>query len=116
VSISGQERDGAFVVRQAVELSPESQREAAERLGIRVRQFKRLVRAGKRDGDAGPVPRQRARPSSRRMSEALLEPRSSRIQPKRFARCRSAWACGSRSAAERTGCSSSASGVRDSVS
>jgi transposase len=47
------------------------QGEASERLGISVRQFKRLVRAWRRDGDAGLVSRQRGRPSHRRMSEAL---------------------------------------------
>jgi len=68
--MSGSERDRAFLVRQAVE-GRLSQREASERLGIGVRQFKRLVRAWRCDGDAGLVSRQRGRPSHRRMSEAL---------------------------------------------
>jgi transposase len=66
--MSGGERDRAFLVRQAVE-GGLSQREASERLGIGVRQFKRLVRAWRGEGDAGLVSRQRGRPSHRRMSE-----------------------------------------------
>jgi transposase len=46
-----------------------SQREASERAGIGVRQFKRLVRAWRAEGDAGLVSRQRGRPSRRRMNE-----------------------------------------------
>jgi transposase len=68
--MSEAERDRAFLVRQALE-GLLSQREASERLGISVRQFKRLVRAWRSDGDAGLVSRQRGRPSHRRMSEAL---------------------------------------------
>ena len=41
--MSGQERERSHVVRQAVEHHL-SQQEGAERLGIGVRQFKRLVR------------------------------------------------------------------------
>ena len=47
-----------------------SQREAAERLGIGVRQMKRLVRAWKRQGDHGLVSRQRGRAAHNRLSEA----------------------------------------------
>ena len=68
--MSGSERERGFVVRQSVE-GRLSQREASERLGISVRQFKRLVRAWRCDGDAGLVSRQRGRPSHRRMSEAV---------------------------------------------
>lgn len=68
--MSGSERDRAFLVRQAVE-GLVNQREASERLGISVRQFKRLVRAWRSGGDAGLVSRQRGRPSHRRMSEAV---------------------------------------------
>lgn len=64
------ERERAFVVRQCVD-GTLCQREAGERLGIGVRQVKRLVRNWRRDGDAGPVSRQRGRASHRRMSEAL---------------------------------------------
>jgi transposase len=69
-AMSGSERDRAFLVRQAVE-GLLSQREASERLGVSVRQFERLVRAWRSEGDAGLVSRQRGRPSRRRMSEAL---------------------------------------------
>jgi transposase len=68
--MSGAERERAFLVRQAVE-GLVNQREASERLGIGVRQFKRLVRAWRSGGDAGLVSRQRGRPSHRRMSEAV---------------------------------------------
>jgi transposase len=67
LSMSGGERDRAFLVRQAVE-GRLSHREASERLGIGVRQFKRLVRAWRGEGDAGLMSRQRGRPSHRRMS------------------------------------------------
>jgi transposase len=53
--MSERERDRrAHVVRQAMECGL-SQQEAAERLGIGVRQFKRLVRAWKQDGTSGLV-------------------------------------------------------------
>ena len=68
--MSSEERERAFLVRQAVE-SGLSQREASERLDLSVRQFKRLVRAWRAAGDAGLVSRQRGRPSHRRMNEAL---------------------------------------------
>jgi transposase len=68
--MSGSERDRGFLVRQSVE-GRLSQRAASERLGISVRQFKRLVRAWRCDGDAGLVSHQRGRPSHRRMSEAM---------------------------------------------
>jgi transposase len=68
VSMSVRERERAFLVRRCV-AGHLGQREASERLGISVRQMKRLVRAWRRDGDAGLVSRQRDRPSHRRMSE-----------------------------------------------
>jgi transposase len=68
--MSGKERERAFLVRRAVE-GGLSQREASERLGLGVRQFKRLVRAWRADGDAGLVSHQRGGPSHRRMSETL---------------------------------------------
>jgi len=64
------ERERAFVVRQCVAGSL-CQRAASERLGIGVRQVKRLVWSWRREGDAGLVSRQRGRRSHRRMSEAL---------------------------------------------
>ena len=68
--MSGSEGERAFLVGQSVE-GRLGQREASERLGISVRQFKRLVRAWRCGGDAGLVLRQRGRPSHRRMSEAV---------------------------------------------
>jgi transposase len=70
VLYGGLERERASPVRQAVE-GRLGQREAAERVGIGVRQFKRLVRCWRCDGDAGLISRQRGRPSHRRMNEAL---------------------------------------------
>jgi transposase len=70
--MSGSERDRAYVVRQTLERRL-AQREASERLGIGVRQFKRLVRRVRADGDAGVVSRQRGRPSNNRLSTALRE-------------------------------------------
>lgn len=67
--MSALERERACLVRQAVR-GELSQRAGAERLGIGVRQFKRLVRAWRSEGDSGLVSRQRGRPSHRRMSEA----------------------------------------------
>jgi len=66
------ERERAYVVRQAVEKRL-GQRQAAERLGLCVRQFKRLVRRWKAEGDAGLVSRQRGRRSPNRLDEAVRE-------------------------------------------
>jgi transposase len=62
------ERERAHLVRQTLELCL-GQREASERLGISVRQFKRLVQAWKKQGDAGVVSRQRGRVSNNRLAE-----------------------------------------------
>ena len=77
--MSSDERERSHLVRACVEARM-GQREASERLGIGVRQFKRLIRAWKQDGDAGLVSRQRGRPSNRRLNdvrradvEALLQ-------------------------------------------
>jgi transposase len=64
--MSVEERDRSHVVRQAVEHHL-SQQEGAERLGISVRQFKRLVRAWKHEGAAGLVSRQRGQASHNRL-------------------------------------------------
>jgi transposase len=64
--MSVQERERSHVVRQAIEHHL-SQQEGAERLGISVRQFKRLVRAWKHDGAAGLVSRQRGQASHNRL-------------------------------------------------
>src|SRR5450631_178592 len=68
--MSGRERERSHVVRQAVEHHL-SQQEGAERLGIGVRQFKRLVRAWNQDGAAGLVSRQRGHASHNGMADAL---------------------------------------------
>ncbi len=68
LKMSAKERERACLVRQAVR-GELSQRVCAERLGIGVRQFKRLVRAWRNEGDTGLVSRQRGQPSHRRLSE-----------------------------------------------
>jgi len=60
--MSAKERDRSHVVRLAIE-GGLSQREGAERLGICVRQFKRLVRRWRDEGDAGLISLQRGRVS-----------------------------------------------------
>ena len=62
------ERERLHVVRQAAG-GRLGQREASERLGIGVRQFKRLVRAWRREGDAGLVSRRRGRVSPNRLAD-----------------------------------------------
>jgi transposase len=62
------ERERSHLVRQTQEKQL-SQRQASERLGIGVRQFKRLVQSWKQQGDAGLVSRQRGRPSNNRLAE-----------------------------------------------
>jgi transposase len=68
--MSVSERDRAHLVRQVVEHRL-SQREASERLGISIRQVKRLLRSWRRQGDAGLVSRQRGRASHNRLPETL---------------------------------------------
>ena len=68
LTMSVAELDRSHVVRQAVE-DRLSQQEGAERLGIGVRQFKRLVRTWKRDGAAGLVSRQRGQASHNRLAD-----------------------------------------------
>ena len=68
--MSAAERDRAYVVRQALE-GRLGQREASERLGIGVRQFKRLVHRLRQYGDGGVVSRQRGRASNNRLPAAL---------------------------------------------
>jgi transposase len=68
LEMSGDERERSHLVRGFVEARL-CQREASESLGIGVRQFKRLVCAWRRDGDAGLVSRQHGRPSNRRLDD-----------------------------------------------
>jgi len=65
--MSIEERERSHLVRQTQEKHL-SQRQASERLGIGVRQFKRLVRSWKQQGDAGLVSRQRGRASNNRLA------------------------------------------------
>jgi len=70
LGMSASERDRAHLVREAVE-GRLGQREAAERLGIGVRQFKRLVRRWREAGDAGLVSRGRGRVSNNALPQDL---------------------------------------------
>jgi transposase len=67
--MSAAELARSHVIRQIIEKTL-SLREAAERLGIGIRQVKRLVHAWKRRGDAGLSNRQRGRASNNRLSDA----------------------------------------------
>jgi transposase len=66
LAMSAQERDRSHVMR-ALSKGRLLQREAAERLGLSVRQVKRLMRAWRADGDKGLVSRQRGRVSPHRL-------------------------------------------------
>jgi transposase len=68
--MTAEERERVHLVRQTVE-GHLGQCEAAARVGIGVRQFKRLVHRWKTLGDAGLVSRQRGRPSNHRLSAAM---------------------------------------------
>jgi transposase len=72
LEMSADERDRSHLVRQYLE-GRSGQREASERLGIGVRQFKRLVHSWRQHGDAGLVSRQRGRPSNRRLGDFRRE-------------------------------------------
>ena len=66
--MSSAERERSHLVRRSIEKSL-SQREAAERLGVGVRQFKRLVGAWKRQGDVGLISRRRGRAAPNRLTD-----------------------------------------------
>ncbi len=68
--MSGDERERSHLVRAFVE-SRLGQREASERVGVGVRQFKRVVGSWRQDGDAGLLSRQRGRASNRRLNDIL---------------------------------------------
>jgi len=70
LTMSALERERASVLRQ-VAARLITQETAGERLGLSVRQVKRLYRVWKRLGDAGLVSRQRGRVSPRRMEASL---------------------------------------------
>lgn len=67
--MTARERERSHVMRQ-IKAGSLSQREASERLGIGVRQVKRLVRRWKEAGDAGLVSRQRGRRSNNHLTDA----------------------------------------------
>ena len=64
LSMSASELERNFVIRQ-IAAGQFSQAIGAERLGIGLRQMKRLIRLWRAEGDAGLVSRQRGRPSNR---------------------------------------------------
>lgn len=68
LAMSGKERERLVVIR-AVGEGRLKQAGAAERLGISVRQVKRLVRAWRGTGAAGLVSKRRGRPSARRIEQ-----------------------------------------------
>ena len=50
-----------------------SQAQAAQQLGLSVRQIKRLCRRLRTEGEAGLISRRRARPSNRKIAQAVRE-------------------------------------------
>ena len=69
LAMNAAERERSHIMR-ALKKGLIRQREAAERLGLSVRQVKRLLRRWGAEGDAGLVSRQRGRVSPRRLDEA----------------------------------------------
>lgn len=72
LSLSIGERDRLVLLRQVAE-GTLSVRRAAERAGLSVRQFRRLVRRFEAEGDGAVVHRGRGRPSNHRKPEALRQ-------------------------------------------
>lgn len=72
VAMSVKERDRLKVIEAVIEKRVK-QSKAAERLGLSVRQVKRLVRAHRESGAAGLVSKRRGRPSNRRIENAERE-------------------------------------------
>src|SRR5260370_16028419 len=72
LAMSALERE-RLVVLAEVGAKGVSQRRAAERLGICVRQVKRLVRAYRDGGDGGLVSRQRGRASNHQLASGVCE-------------------------------------------
>lgn len=66
------ERDRLRVMQALVERRMR-QRQAAEELGLTIRQVKRLLARYRREGDAGLASRRRGQPSNRRLAEAVRE-------------------------------------------
>ena len=76
--MSSDERDRSRLIRETVEKKLRQQ-EAAERLGVWLRHFKRLVRTWKQSGDAGLVSRQRGQPSNRRLGAVNWPPKTGQV-------------------------------------
>src|SRR5487761_2612920 len=72
LTMSAAERDRSRLIQDYVAKKLRG-REAAERLGVGERQLKRLVRAWKREGDAGLINRQRGREPNNALPAALRE-------------------------------------------
>ncbi len=72
LAMSASERERLKIVAQVAERAV-SQRVAAERLGICVRQVRRLVRAYRESGDVGLLSRQRGRASNHRLGLDVCE-------------------------------------------
>jgi transposase len=72
VTMSARERDRLRVI-EAVRERRLKQSQAAQRLGLSVRQIKRLVRAHRSEGARGLVSKRRGRPSNRRIGRAEQE-------------------------------------------
>ena len=70
VTMSANEIDRGHLIRRVLE-ERLKQAQAAELLGVGVRQIKRMCRAFKMDGLAGLASRKRGRPSNRRLTPAL---------------------------------------------
>ena len=70
--MSSAERERLSLIRATV-AKRLGQRKAAERAGVSVRHFKRLVRAWKQHGDTGVVSRQRGSRSNNRLAEQTVE-------------------------------------------
>jgi transposase len=71
VAMSAKERDRLAVIRQVGD-GKLKQARAAELLGLKVRQVKRLVRAWRQRGDRGLVSRRRGKPSNNRLAAATV--------------------------------------------
>ena len=70
--MSAKELDRLEIISRVIERRL-TQRKAAERLGLSLRQVERLCRAFRTDGAAGLVSRKRGRPSNRKLASALRE-------------------------------------------
>jgi transposase len=72
LTMSAKELDRLEMIRRVFERRL-TQRKAADRLGLSLRQVERLCRAFRVDGAGGLVSRKRGRPSNRKLAEALRE-------------------------------------------